>query len=451
MKLHEFRARDVFGHLNISILFDRNPHIVIAPNGAGKTTALRLMQALMTPDLRDLLVTEFQEISIRFDDNTGSDRLISARRTKSTLVVGVSDREGELVVPLELLSAIEAEISGYQRHTESSRALRLKYADNEIFRAISEVNMPVFLGLDRRGAVVDETLEHREYVYRPSHRRAGASRFAANSLSASLRESQDLILSAYRRARRIQDYRANKLRKALLLTGFEYIELEFKRPETFGFDHKSLSIADLEQQRCELLVALRSVGIESQEAEKELNPFFEKVKLLLTRLHSGKGNVTEDGEAMFEAMLNRASLIRLRRLVDAVREFNEDSAGLNQKFKRFVDCLNFFFEDSHKSVQVDSVGVLKFEMGSRVDQPLEALSSGEQQLVIMFTHLFFSAFGDKSNVFVIDEPELSLHLRWQEVLLDKMIESSPRAQIIVATHSPEIVGDRLENCTGIRQ
>ena len=41
--------------------------------------------------------------------------------------------------------------------------------------------------------------------------------------------------------------------------------------------------------------------------------------------------------------------------------------------------------------------------------------------------------------FIIDEPEVSLHLIWQRVFIDKMIEARKDIQIIVATHSPEII------------
>ncbi|MGO4777976.1 AAA family ATPase, partial [Lysobacter sp. 2RAB21] len=76
-------------------------------------------------------------------------------------------------------------------------------------------------------------------------------------------------------------------------------------------------------------------------------------------------------------------------------------------------------------------------------------SSGERQLLVMFGHIFFNSFGHRSNVFIIDEPELSLHLRWQEILLGEMLESSARAQFIIATHSPEIVGEFVDNCVDV--
>jgi predicted ATPase len=95
------------------------------------------------------------------------------------------------------------------------------------------------------------------------------------------------------------------------------------------------------------------------------------------------------------------------------------------------------------------VGQIKIHRPDETEVPIEALSSGERQLLVMFGHLFFNSFGDRSNVFVIDEPELSLHLRWQEILLQEMQDSSSRAQFIIATHSPEIVGDLTENCVSV--
>ena len=43
-------------------------------------------------------------------------------------------------------------------------------------------------------------------------------------------------------------------------------------------------------------------------------------------------------------------------------------------------------------------------------------------------------------VSITDEPELSLHIDWQRKLLDSIVQLNPNAQLIVATHSPEIAG-----------
>lgn len=48
----------------------------------------------------------------------------------------------------------------------------------------------------------------------------------------------------------------------------------------------------------------------------------------------------------------------------------------------------------------------------------------------------------KSGIFVVDEPELSLHLSWQKIFIDKVLEVNKNIQLIFATHAPEIIGTR---------
>ena len=47
---------------------------------------------------------------------------------------------------------------------------------------------------------------------------------------------------------------------------------------------------------------------------------------------------------------------------------------------------------------------------------------------------------DKPVVYIADEPELSLHVTWQEKLLKSLVTLGEQMQVIVATHSPDIVG-----------
>ena len=70
--------------------------------------------------------------------------------------------------------------------------------------------------------------------------------------------------------------------------------------------------------------------------------------------------------------------------------------------------------------------------------PLEALSSGEKQILRILLETLVA--GD--SPVIVDEPELSLHVDWQARLLTAMRFVNPEAQIIVASHAPEIVGDR---------
>ena len=65
------------------------------------------------------------------------------------------------------------------------------------------------------------------------------------------------------------------------------------------------------------------------------------------------------------------------------------------------------------------------------------LSSGEKQmLVILLTVLVEDS---QPYVLFMDEPEVSLHVDWQEQLIDLILKLNPNVQIILTTHSPAVI------------
>lgn len=68
-----------------------------------------------------------------------------------------------------------------------------------------------------------------------------------------------------------------------------------------------------------------------------------------------------------------------------------------------------------------------------------ALSSGERQILTMLYSTSRSQF--KSGCCLIDEPELSLHVDWQRIILKHMAKQHQGRQIIACTHSPEVGAD----------
>ena len=97
-----------------------------------------------------------------------------------------------------------------------------------------------------------------------------------------------------------------------------------------------------------------------------------------------------------------------------------------------------------KVFSIDEKNELKITTQSGKDLPLKLLSSGEKQLLIVLGEALLQQ--NEACVYIADEPELSLHVKWQESLVDNLLNLNPRAQIIFATHSPDVVsrfGDRV--------
>ena len=81
--------------------------------------------------------------------------------------------------------------------------------------------------------------------------------------------------------------------------------------------------------------------------------------------------------------------------------------------------------------------------------PIDKLSSGEKQLLILLTEALLQ--NKESFIFLADEHELSLHIEWQREILPAVRRINPNAQVIVATHSPEIAGKYNDNIIQIKK
>lgn len=68
-------------------------------------------------------------------------------------------------------------------------------------------------------------------------------------------------------------------------------------------------------------------------------------------------------------------------------------------------------------------------------------SSGQQRILAIFSALSEMKAG---STIMIDEPELSLHINWQEIFISTLTTSLPHLQFILATHSPHVIVNHTE-------
>ena len=69
------------------------------------------------------------------------------------------------------------------------------------------------------------------------------------------------------------------------------------------------------------------------------------------------------------------------------------------------------------------------------------MSSGEKQIVALFSYLFLS--DDDSIMILIDEPELSLSVMWQERILEDITEGENCVALVATTQSPFVYDNSL--------
>jgi predicted ATP-binding protein involved in virulence len=176
-----------------------------------------------------------------------------------------------------------------------------------------------------------------------------------------------------------------------------------------------------------------------------------KQKIQAKTKNAGKSDpVPEYSNDIIEWVMNSRQADRIFKQIELLDEYVTKRAKLHQPIDRFLELTNRFLEQTGKKVKVSPRGDLRVSLsGSDLDRRLFALSSGERQLVVMLAHLSLNKRLAGSGVFIVDEPELSLHIGWQEQFVDAIQQANPKVQLILATHSPAIILEREENCRSL--
>lgn len=115
----------------------------------------------------------------------------------------------------------------------------------------------------------------------------------------------------------------------------------------------------------------------------------------------------------------------------------ELSDKINTRIKNFFKQINKLFENTNKKIEIDFSNRIVFNSETETIQ-LEQLSSGEKQLLLILFKVFL--MDEKPYVLLMDEPEISLHISWQQDLIKTIRTLNPNCQLIIATHSPSIFG-----------
>ena len=103
--------------------------------------------------------------------------------------------------------------------------------------------------------------------------------------------------------------------------------------------------------------------------------------------------------------------------------------------RRFQDLADELFAETGKKI-VRSKNEIVFEQEGRLLLPYR-LSSGEKQMLVILLTVLVQ---DKQPcVLLMDEPEVSLHIEWQQRIISIIREMNPYAQIILTTHSPAMI------------
>ena len=125
-------------------------------------------------------------------------------------------------------------------------------------------------------------------------------------------------------------------------------------------------------------------------------------------------------------------------LQDTTPEAREKALEAGRPRRTFQDTIDRLFRETGKRLDRGHNEIAFLLPSGKRLTPYQ-LSSGEKQiLVILLTVLIQDG---QACTLLMDEPEISLHVEWQQQLIACIRQLNPHAQIILATHSPAVIMD----------
>lgn len=127
-------------------------------------------------------------------------------------------------------------------------------------------------------------------------------------------------------------------------------------------------------------------------------------------------------------------------------DFQEDLDRKSQKIREFCQLCSDYMSDKKFIFDSQTFG-FKIELNENNNNEkkyvdLKDLSSGEKQIVSLFSHIYLS---DQNRFFIlIDEPELSLSVPWQTRFLFDISQIESCKGLMAVTHSPFIYDNDLQ-------
>lgn len=150
----------------------------------------------------------------------------------------------------------------------------------------------------------------------------------------------------------------------------------------------------------------------------------------------------EPGPELVSLGIETEKLTALSIYVDDVEKKLVVLDVLAEKIDLFRSVISQRFQ--YKQMRISKDRGFYFVTG--IDHVLDAssLSSGEQHELVLLYELLFNTRDD--SLILIDEPEISLHVAWQQQFLHDLLKMTQLSKfdVLLATHSPLIIDDRWD-------
>ncbi|WP_447006070.1 AAA family ATPase [Saccharothrix isguenensis] len=419
-------VRQLFGLRDYEIEVEaQHPTVLTGANGTGKSTVLKLVNAVSSGDMSTMLSAPLAGFELHFNDippfilnRLPSDRGIEIEWGPYSDVVKPLTIPGD--IPDWAVDVLSNPLVTYKKMeellSEAARAAGVRFAD---FRALTRSlrlsgrtdeiveppdwlttlseQFPVLFITDQRLVVESKAA--------PSSSKSDTvrlSRLAVEAASSDIANRMRHLDSVYARSSQMQD-RSFPRDVINAMSQADDISLETLQELLFEVDSRRES--------------LRAVGL--LDIDRDIEPD-------LTTESLNQQHV----RPVIAAFL-RSTIKKLEVLEDLSKKLRIFKAFLDERF-------------AQKTMTLNRQDGFKFELSNGSSITPGQLSSGEQQMLVLAYEILFRA--REGTLVIVDEPEISLHVLWQDTLIDNLTSmgEANNIQFLMASHSPVLLGAHPE-------
>jgi predicted ATP-binding protein involved in virulence len=427
-----FALYGLYDERDIDIPFNTDTRIIVAENGYGKTTVLNALYSLVTGDISRLSKIDFKSMELEFSDG----ELFKIQKTD--LEYSFSEIEGDVTKYLHVKlgrTAMEQLIQAYMSLGEAGmrrshtfqRALASAggIGPSTIVRAIRDL----VEAKEASGSLFNakETLDNIKskipfnVLYLPTYRRVEQD---LKNLSGDEENNDKAFLNqAINFGMGDVDARIKQITKEILSSSVEWF-------------------SKVNGQMLNQLVD--GLKIEQHMLDSIQSPA--AVKIVLDRVGN---NISSNSKERILELIKTKDITTghdhliyfISSLVKVYEQQRENDTALQQ----FCAVCNKYLGDKMLRYDESKVEVDIVRKKNLRDVKIETLSSGEKQIISLFSRLYLHN-QDNLGIF-FDEPELSLSIEWQKTLLPDILNSGKCVFLFATTHSPFIFHNKLKSHT----
>lgn len=430
MKITRVTVKGLFGVFDhdIPLTKESGITIIIGENGLGKTVILEAINALFGGNLKFFTTLKFEKFTFHFE--THESWHLTKQTTPTGIALSIAKDNSEKPLPKLKYDRIFHQSADPREARRRSREMERRYEYDRMRYEISRDDINRYMvEREMMEQLMYERNHEREQVNPPKWFGDGIA-----NINVSLIETQRIISPKESGG---ESYVSTVKNCSGQLKEFISKAIKESSDISSGLDstYPSRLISKLREK----------TEYTYDELNKALSALDEKRKNL-----SLAGLVVDAQDSVLPRIEeNQDNLIALLKLyVDDSYDKLKPYDSLSQKITLLRSIINKRFKHKKLEISKDEGFVFRSTVikdGDGFANILPSkLSSGEQHELVLFYKLIFNSSAD--DLILIDEPELSLHISWQNKFIAdlKEVTALNAFSAVIATHSPDIISENWD-------